>query len=44
MSLDGRVCLITGTAGGMGASAARLFGEAGATVVGCDIKTPSDGS
>jgi NAD(P)-dependent dehydrogenase (short-subunit alcohol dehydrogenase family) len=29
--------LITGTAGGMGAAAAMLFTEAGATVVGGDI-------
>jgi len=36
--LDGRVVLITGTAGGQGAVAARLFAEAGATVVGCDVK------
>jgi meso-butanediol dehydrogenase/(S,S)-butanediol dehydrogenase/diacetyl reductase len=36
--LDGRVVLITGTAGGRGAVAARLFAEAGATVVGCDVK------
>jgi NAD(P)-dependent dehydrogenase (short-subunit alcohol dehydrogenase family) len=35
---DGRVALITGTAGGQGAAAAELFREAGATVVGCDIK------
>jgi NAD(P)-dependent dehydrogenase (short-subunit alcohol dehydrogenase family) len=43
MSLAGRACLITGTAGGMGAAAAALFEEAGATVVGCDIR-PVDGS
>jgi NAD(P)-dependent dehydrogenase (short-subunit alcohol dehydrogenase family) len=36
---DGRVVLITGTAGGQGAVAARLFAEAGATVVGCDVKS-----
>ena len=42
MNLDGRVVLITGTAGGMGAPAERLFAEAGATVVGCDIR-PVDG-
>ena len=39
---DGKVVLITGTAGGQGAVAARLFAEAGATVVGCDLK-PADG-
>ena len=38
MTLDGKVALITGTAGGMGAAAADLFTEAGATVVGCDVK------
>jgi len=41
--LDGRVALITGTAGGQGAAAAALFASAGATVVGCDI-APTDGS
>ena len=41
--LDGKVALITGTAGGQGAAAAALFAEAGATVVGCDI-APTDGS
>jgi NAD(P)-dependent dehydrogenase (short-subunit alcohol dehydrogenase family) len=35
---DGKVVLITGTAGGQGAVAARLFAEAGATVVGCDVQ------
>jgi len=35
--LDGRVTLITGTAGGQGAAAARLFAAEGATVVGCDL-------
>jgi meso-butanediol dehydrogenase/(S,S)-butanediol dehydrogenase/diacetyl reductase len=38
VSLRGKVALITGTAGGMGAAAAELFAEAGATVVGCDVK------
>ena len=41
--LAGRVVLITGTAGGQGASAAELFAAEGATVVGCDI-APVDGS
>jgi meso-butanediol dehydrogenase / (S,S)-butanediol dehydrogenase / diacetyl reductase len=36
--MKGRVVLITGTAGGQGAAAAELFREAGATVVGCDVK------
>ena len=35
--LDGKVALITGTAGGQGAAAARLFAAEGATVVGCDL-------
>jgi NAD(P)-dependent dehydrogenase (short-subunit alcohol dehydrogenase family) len=35
--LAGKVTLITGTAGGQGAAAARLFAEEGAVVVGCDL-------
>ena len=35
--LDGKVCLITGTGGSMGRAAARMFAQAGAQVVGCDI-------
>ena len=35
--LEGKVTLITGTAGGQGAAAARLFASAGAAVVGCDL-------
>jgi NAD(P)-dependent dehydrogenase (short-subunit alcohol dehydrogenase family) len=42
VSLGGRVVLLTGTAGGMGAAAAELFAEAGATVVGCDIRPSGD--
>jgi NAD(P)-dependent dehydrogenase (short-subunit alcohol dehydrogenase family) len=38
VSLDGAVVLVTGAAGGQGAAAAGLFREAGATVVGCDVK------
>jgi NAD(P)-dependent dehydrogenase (short-subunit alcohol dehydrogenase family) len=35
--LAGKVTLITGTAGGQGAAAARLFASEGAAVVGCDL-------
>ena len=38
MRLAGKVCFITGTAGGQGLAAAELFEAEGATVVGCDIK------
>ena len=37
MRLAGKVCFITGTAGGQGLAAARLFEAEGATVVGFDI-------
>ena len=36
--LDGKVCVITGAAGGIGAAAAELFRGEGATVVGVDLK------
>jgi NAD(P)-dependent dehydrogenase (short-subunit alcohol dehydrogenase family) len=36
--LAGKVCFITGTAGGQGLAAAELFAREGAIVVGCDIK------
>lgn len=36
--LAGKRVLITGTGGGQGEAAQRLFAEAGATVVGCDLK------
>jgi len=40
--LDGKVCVITGAGGGIGAAAAELFAEEGATVVGVDLQ-PVDG-
>ena len=36
--LEGRVALVTGTAGGQGAVAADLFAAEGAVVVGCDVQ------
>jgi meso-butanediol dehydrogenase/(S,S)-butanediol dehydrogenase/diacetyl reductase len=38
--LEGKVALITGTAGGQGRAAALLFAREGATIVGCDLKEP----
>jgi NAD(P)-dependent dehydrogenase (short-subunit alcohol dehydrogenase family) len=35
--LDGKIALITGTAGGQGRAAAALFAREGAKVVGCDV-------
>jgi NAD(P)-dependent dehydrogenase (short-subunit alcohol dehydrogenase family) len=39
--LAGKVCVITGTAGGIGSAAAEMFEAEGATVVGVDLK-PGD--
>lgn len=37
-SLDGKTVLVTGAASGLGASLARVLGEAGASVIGVDIQ------
>ena len=39
--LEGKVCVITGTASGIGAESARLFAAEGATVVGIDLDAPA---
>jgi NAD(P)-dependent dehydrogenase (short-subunit alcohol dehydrogenase family) len=41
--LEGKVCVITGAAGGIGAESAALFQEEGATVVGVDLQDASAG-
>jgi NAD(P)-dependent dehydrogenase (short-subunit alcohol dehydrogenase family) len=39
--LEGKVCVITGTGGGIGSAAARRFASEGALVIGCDIDPQS---
>jgi NAD(P)-dependent dehydrogenase (short-subunit alcohol dehydrogenase family) len=41
--LEGKVCVITGARGGIGAASAQLFGREGATVVGVDLRDDSPG-
>ena len=41
--LDGKVCVITGAASGIGAESARVFMEQGASVVGVDLSADSVG-
>jgi NAD(P)-dependent dehydrogenase (short-subunit alcohol dehydrogenase family) len=42
--LEGKVCVVTGAAGGIGAESARLFVEEGATVVGVDLRDDGAGT
>ena len=41
--LEGRVCVVTGASGGIGAATAALFQREGATVVGVDLNADSPG-
>jgi len=42
--LEGKVCVITGSASGIGAASALRFGEEGATVVGLDTAPHTTGA
>ena len=42
--LDGKICVITGAASGIGAATAELFEAEGATVVGVDLREGASGS
>jgi NAD(P)-dependent dehydrogenase (short-subunit alcohol dehydrogenase family) len=42
--LEGKVCVITGAASGIGAESARYFAEKGATVVGVDLSEGAEGA
>ncbi|HKH15129.1 MAG TPA: SDR family oxidoreductase, partial [Solirubrobacterales bacterium] len=42
--LDGKVCVITGAASGIGAESARLFAAEGARVVGVDVEPEAPGA
>jgi NAD(P)-dependent dehydrogenase (short-subunit alcohol dehydrogenase family) len=41
--LEGKVCVVTGTASGIGAESARLFAAEGARVVGIDLSAQAEG-
>ena len=41
--LEGKVCVITGAASGIGAATARRFSQEGATVVGIDLRDDAEG-